>query len=335
MEKFDVDISLKNIGFVSHNTYENMMVDAIEDLIYRMRWKYYHFKQDKRKKSQEIIHEPDSQSQHDLSQESISCHENMKNNCYGLRTNEQAPRDADLKPWEDDMLNIVHGLKKRDYKSVFQDKIRNIESRLRSTDKILISSDKTDNHYLITKDDYMRHLRNCITKNYRKSNIHEVEEADYQAACLAKKLDIQWRLEKTALKSAFITVKDHKEDWPSRMSFRLINPMKANIGRVSKVILERINNELRSSLGLNQVISTKQVIDWFRRIERKENKMFFQCDIENFYPSISKELLTKSLEWAKTKTFISETAIEVIFCARRNVLNDGENIWVQKGEFYF
>ena len=55
-----------------------------------------------------------------------------------------------------------------------------------------------------------------------------------------------------------------------------------------------------------------------------------KCNIENFYPSISEKLLSKAILWAKTITFISETAIDVIFCARKNVLYDGTDIWVKK-----
>ena len=328
MEKLDIDISLKNIGSVSWNIYEKICVDSIEDLIYRMRWKYYHFKKDKRRKNaQNIV--MDNQTQFNYV-DSSDQQEEFNNEFYGLKTNIQAPFDKDLKPWEDDMVDMISNLKKRNYRSAFQDKIRHIEVILRNSDKILISSDKTDNHYFIEKNEYIKNLRNCITKDYRKSDFEEIEQADIEAASLAKKLGIEWRLEKTALKPAFITVKDHKEDWPARASFRLINPMKANIGKVSKKILERINKELRASFSLNQLISTQEVINWFENTDNKERKSFFQCDIENFYPSISEDLLRKALDWAKTQTYISDLAIDIIFCARRNVLYDGEQIWVKK-----
>ena len=63
MEKFDIDISLKNIGSVSWKTYENMMINSIEDLIHRMRWRLYHFKKDKRRKNCNIQDICDNQFQ--------------------------------------------------------------------------------------------------------------------------------------------------------------------------------------------------------------------------------------------------------------------------------
>ena len=329
MEKFDIDISLKNIGSVSWKTYENMMINSIEDLIHRMRWRLYHFKKDKRRKNCNIQDICDNQFQsNDVF--SGDRQDNSQHDFYGLRTDKQSPSDPDLKPFEKDMVNIISNLKQRKYHSDFQTVIKQIEKKLCETDKLLLESDKTDNFYLIEKDSYLKRLRDSITKDYRKASFDEIEEADLQAARLARQLGIEWRLEKTALKAAFLKAKDHKEDWPLRMSFRLINPMKNNIGKVSKIILERTNKDLRNILQLNQLISTQQVIDWYVRTENKEAKSFFQCDIESFYPSISQELLLKACEWARSKVFISDTAIDIIICARRNVLFDGENIWVKK-----
>ena len=60
-----------------------------------------------------------------------------------------------------------------------------------------------------------------------------------------------------------------------------------------------------------------------------------QCDIENFYGSISQDLFKKILSWARSKTYISDTAIDVILCARRNVLFDGTDVWIRKQDSEF
>ena len=310
-------------------------MESIEEVAYKMRWKLFHFKKDKRKKLSHTFQVNNEEDQPIHLNNNIAEENSSNNEFYGLRSNLQAPKDPDLRPFENDLVLAASHLIKRNFKSNFQDQIKEIELNLRKTDKIVISSDKTDNHYLISKEDYLTHLRNCITKSYKKSSIEEVHNADYEAACLAKQLGLEWRLEKTALKCAFITVKVHKEGWPKRLTFRLINPMKSNIGKISKVILERINKDLRRQLELNQLISTKEVITWFQNIKDKKKKTFFQADIENFYPSISEELLRKALTWAKDQTYISDTAVDIIFSARRNVLYDGDNIWVKKNNSKF
>jgi hypothetical protein len=42
---------------------------------------------------------------------------------------------------------------------------------------------------------------------------------------------------------AFITLKDHKDNVESNPKCRLINPAKRELGKVSKVILDSINQE--------------------------------------------------------------------------------------------
>ena len=48
----------------------------------------------------------------------------------------------------------------------------------------------------------------------------------------------------------YITVKDHKEDFPHKISCRLINPSKSDIGKLSKIILDKINSDVLSPCKL-------------------------------------------------------------------------------------
>ena len=65
----------------------------------------------------------------------------------------------------------------------------------------------------------------------------------------------------------YITAKDRKESFPQNPSFRLINPSKSDIGKVSKTILDRMNKEITSSIQVNQWKNFSAVIKWFRNIE--------------------------------------------------------------------
>ena len=240
-----------------------------------------------------------------------------------------------MKPFEDDLATMVSDLKKRSYESDFQSKVREIEMKIKSEEKIIIGSDKTGNFYTMPTDDYKRSLQNTITKEYRKVTLEQLDRVDMENAKLAETLDIAWRLEQTEKEMAFITVKDHKEDFSSKPSYRLINPMKNPIGRVSKVILQRINGEVRDGTGLNQWHSTKAALDWFNGLENKEGKTFFQFDIQSFYPSISLALLMKALTWAKDHSYISDKAVEIILAARKTFLFGGEDLWVKKANPHF
>ena len=50
----------------------------------------------------------------------------------------------------------------------------------------------------------------------------------------------------------------------------------------------------------------------------------------DFYPSISKELLTKSINYAKSITPIEEEVITTVFHARKSLLFDKTSVWVKK-----
>ena len=86
---------------------------------------------------------------------------------------------------------------------------------------------------------------------------------------------------------AFLKIKDHKEGFPSTLSFRLINPSKADIGKISKSLLNAINENIFKQNNVNQWKNTAQVITWFKNLKSKKTSRFVNFDIENFYPSIS------------------------------------------------
>ena len=74
---------------------------------------------------------------------------------------------------------------------------------------------------------------------------------------------------------------------------------------------------------------------WFQSLDNKSDLTFFQFDIEQFYPSISEELLRKSLIWARDYAFISDKAIQIIMAARKSFLFDGKDVWVKKVNAHF
>ena len=59
---------------------------------------------------------------------------------------------------------------------------------------------------------------------------------------------------------SYITVKDHKEDFPHKISCSLINPSKSGIGKISKHILDKINQQMRSETEVNQWKNSYEVI---------------------------------------------------------------------------
>ena len=123
-----------------------------------------------------------------------------------------------------------------------------------------------------------------------------------------------------ARKPAYITLKDHKENFNINPKCYLINPAKSELGQVTKIIVENINKTVKEKLYCNQRRNTSNIIDWFQNIIDKGNCIFIQFDIEEFYPSITKHLLLKAIEHAKLYTSITQQKLDIIVHARKSLL---------------
>ena len=87
---------------------------------------------------------------------------------------------------------------------------------------------------------------------------------------------------------------------------RLLTPAKNELGRSSKPILDRINTSILNLIKLNQWKDTCEVTEWFKNIGHKQIHKFILFDIKDFYPTITKDLLTKYLKFAEEKVQISD-----------------------------
>ena len=84
-----------------------------------------------------------------------------------------------------------------------------------------------------------------------------------------------------------MTLKDHKTNFGKNTTTRPIIPVKNEIGRISKVILENINKELQNKLPLQHWKNTTAVIDWFKKMENKTKYKFMVFDKKDFQAFIS------------------------------------------------
>ena len=116
------------------------------------------------------------------------------------------------------------------------------------------------------KSNYEKLLTDNITKTYKQSNNNVYNSINLEAKHIAKKLEIADRVECMAEKPAYITLKDHKENFNINPKSHLINPAKSELGKVAKTIVENINKTVREKLHCNQWRNTSNVIDWFQNI---------------------------------------------------------------------
>ena len=201
---------------------------------------------------------------------------------------------------------------------------------MRSSANTYTSADKTSNFYKIPKEQYNHFKNNAITSMYKKTNSKVKQSIDKSGIKFARKTGVINRMETNGSNNCFITLKDHKSNFENNPSTRLINPAKNEIGRISKSILDKINSNLKISLGINQWKNTTSVVDWFKSIPDKSRHSFVIFDIKDFYPSIKEALLKEALAFAQGFINIASNDIEVVFHARKSLLFDGNDTWMKK-----
>ena len=163
-------------------------------------------------------------------------------------------------------------------------------------------------------------LKDNITKSYKKSTDCLEKAVNMEAKNITKKIQLSGRIECLAKTPAFITLKDFKDNFQSSLHCRLINPSKSELGKVSKSILENINQHLVKLLHLNQWKNSASIIEWFRNIKDKKNCTFIKFDIRELYPSITETILDKALLFAKQHHDISSDNTRLIKHCRKYLL---------------
>ena len=297
--------SLKNIPLPSENTYLKCLTEKVENVLRRMRWTAFFF--DNKNENQ-----PDA------------------NPNFGFKSNKTPPRSPHLVPFEDDMYEIIQKIEFRKVRNEFQKKLAKDVKSIKENKNLLVSADKTTNLYEMEKEAYSKLLQENITKTYKRSR-KGTQEVNREAKVIAKKLKLVDKMEAFVEKEAYITLKDHKENFQSNPKCRLINPAKSQMGKVSKKYLERIVSELSTSLKVNQWRNTDSVIKWFKSIPHKKRTKFLKFDIVEFYPSISEILLDKAIDFAKRHVSISPDEIKTIKHARKCFLVSQREYWMKKG----
>ena len=155
------------------------------------------------------------------------------------------PSNALLEPFEDDMFTMVENIKFRKINNALQKSLRRDIQTINASPKLFAFADNSRNIYQLEKQEYEKLLRDNITSKYKLAPVDSVNNINRELKLIASRLGIGNRLETMNKTNAFITLKDHKENFENNPKCRLINPAKSQLGIVSKQILEKINNIVR------------------------------------------------------------------------------------------
>ena len=175
---------------------------------------------------------------------------------------------------------MIQNIKFRKVKCPFQRKLSSdIQTNIKNSNNLLVPADKTSNFFKMDSNTYNILLQKNITKTYKKVQPNTMNSIELEAKEIAGKLHLEDRVNTTAKREAFITLKDHKPNFANNPTCRLINPAKSEIGKISKQILDRINKTIVNHFHLNQWKNTKAVLNWFNGVQQKEKHSFIAFDV--------------------------------------------------------
>lgn len=296
---------MKNIPLSNPRTFKKKLIEQFEKCMKRLRWKVMAF------------------TEKDFGKRKLPT--------YGFNTS-NSPKQVDaLADLENDYYNnVICKLEFRSNISKFQKDLQKDVQEILKSDQVFVHADKSTNVYTLSKDSYEKMLSDNVTKTYKKATDGIKHDIDVEARDIARKLELDDRMDIYSEKEPFITLKDHKPNFQSKPTCRLIVPSKPEMGVVSQQILAKINTQLRELTQFNQWKNTASVIEWFEKIPDKKRKTFIQFDIDSFYPSITEETLIKALNWAKSLTEVSELDEEIIMHSRRSLLFHQGSAWIKK-----
>ena len=303
METFNITYSKKNIPIPSENEYKLKLITKTENFLKRLLWKALAF----------------------LGKLKSSDKDN-----YGFKTVKCPSSVKELVPFENDMMDMIKNLEFKRVNNEFQSNLRNDIRQIRRSNNLFISADKSRNIYKVSKASYERMMHENVTKTYKKCNTNKSNSINFKAKQIARKLKIDGRVQKLDENEAYVTIKHHKEGFPDEISCRLINPSEADIGKISKQILDRVGNTILVKNKVNQWKNMYSAMEWYRNIKRKDQCSFVVFDIESFYPSISTKLFDEAVSFAKLYYDFTSDELELIMHSRKTLLFWQDSAWVKK-----
>ena len=164
------------------------MMGKVENLVRRMRWKAYFFEKD-------IPSSDDTTAK------------------FGFKSNKASPQNEHLKPFENDLYNMIQTIEFKPIHNPLQRKMKKDLLDIRSSDNMLVFADKKTNLYSMHRDQYKKLLHENITKSYKKADTNLLAEINTEAAGIAQSLNLEDKMECYAQKEAFVTLKYHKENF--------------------------------------------------------------------------------------------------------------------------
>ncbi|GAB1599935.1 GATA zinc finger domain-containing protein 14-like, partial [Argonauta hians] len=320
MEKLCMTTSLKDIPIPNQDEYVRILIQKINEFIDRVRWMVF------------FAHPANRRNNSDVSDNPAQI--------PGLfKSRRTPPFDKDLEAFERDLLKLVSDLK-------FKGNILSTDPHLaglsrtlklwRSSDELIVRSDKTNNLYLVPIDRYLQLLRNELLNSYRTVPETTLTDINKELYDVFERRGLLGKTEPVSAREPRILLKDHKANFSSNPSVRLICPSSSDIGLLSKAILDRILPVIQrncpdlDSGQLKLWNDTWDALDWFNDLQGRGSLSFVQFDLVSYYQSVTPQLLESALGFASEFSDLAEDEARVIRLARKTIISFDGKLWARK-----
>ena len=144
-----------------------------------------------------------------------------------------------MEAFEKELLDIIPKIKFRSVKDAFQKKLKEDIPKKTPAPNVFVFADKTGNIYEMPEQQHKKLLHDNVTKTYKIAPPKLETSINLEAKKIAELINLDDRIKSIARTPAFITLKGHKPDFRQNSSCRLINLAKNELGKVSKLIIEK------------------------------------------------------------------------------------------------
>ena len=112
---------------------------------------------------------------------------------------------------------MIKNIQFRHINSTFQEQLKKDFQEIRQTNQLFVSAGKSRSIYKMNKEDHEKLMHENITKTYKKTNESKIKTINKSAKKIANRQDLEDRIEKFQENESYITIKDHKDDFPHKI----------------------------------------------------------------------------------------------------------------------
>ena len=143
---------------------------------------------------------------------------------YIFKSRKSPPQHKELIEFENALVKLTQNLKFKHFSNDFQDHMKSDIESIKKSKNVYVFADKTNNIYETDIKNSNKLLIDNMSKTYKKSDRKVFNTINQEAKKLAIRHDIAERIDRFPMSNAFVTLKDHKENFQSNPQCRLINP---------------------------------------------------------------------------------------------------------------